>query len=426
MTAATIATDPPSACAVAPTSPRQRWVIVALLFCATTLCYADRQIIGLLKPAIAVELGWSETTYGDIVATFSVLYAFGYLLGGRLMDKVGVKRGLGLAMGGWSLSVAAHSLAGGVLGFKLARGALGLCEGGIYPAGIKAVRSWFPPHQRALATGLFNAGANVGALVTPIALPFVVVAFGWRAAFLIVGTLGSLWLAAWLRWFRDAPQAHAGPGPSWFSALRYRGTWAYVAGMMMTSPVWWFYLNWVPGFLHGRFGVNMMGAMLPLVTIYLMADAGGILGGWISSRFIRSGMAPLRARLAAMAVMALFALPVAFIAGVSSLWAGVWLIALGAGAHQGLSANLYTLVSDTLPGGSVSSVVGMGGFAAGVNGMFVAMAVGRVLDATHGNYAALFVAAACAYPLAVLAMALILRSQAARPSPDSSPDKAAA
>jgi len=418
---------------------RYRWVICGLLFASTTICYMDRQIFGLLKPTLDLELGWSETVYGDVIATFSLMYACGYLFGGRLMDRIGVRRGLSLAVAGWSISAALHGLMTTPLGFKFARGALGLTEGGNFPASIKAVREWFPVRERAFATGVFNAGSNIGAIVTPISLPFVVALVGWRAAFLIAGALGLVWVALWLR-FYDSPErqrrlsagelayikaSDAGaPQPArvpWLACFAYRGTWAYAIGMLITSPVWWFYLNWVPGYLHQRFGVDMMASIAPLVTIYLVADVGSVVGGWLSSRLIGGGMPALRARMIAMLCMAMCPVPVALVSGMSGMWPAVALIALAAAGHQGLSANLYTIVSDTLPAGAVSSVIGIGGFAAGVAGMFVAMAVGRILDATGGNYMVLFVGAAAAYPLAVLVMALILRrpsSLTSRPPTD--------
>lgn len=420
--------------AMPPPAGRYRWVVCALLFASTTICYIDRQIFGLLKPTLDAELGWSETDYGDIIATFSLLYALGYLFGGRLMDAIGVRRGLSLAVAGWSVSAALHGLMSSVIGFKLVRGALGLTEGGNFPAAIKAVREWFPPQERALATGLFNAGSNIGALVTPIALPFVVLLVGWRAAFLIAGALGLIWVVLWLR-FYETPErqrrlsaeelAHIRSGDDggapakvrWATLFTYRGTWAYALGMLLTSPVWWFYLNWVPGYLHARFGIDMMASIAPLVVIYLVADAGSIAGGWLSSRLIKRGMPVLRARVVAMLCMALCPIPVAFVSGVPGMWPAVLLIALAAAGHQGLSANLYTIVSDTMPANAVSSVIGIGGFAAGIAGMFVAMAVGRVLDATGGNYLILFVGAAAAYPLAVAVMTVILRGRHP-PAPD--------
>jgi len=429
----------PSQCSVATSKPaagpaigRYRWTVCALLFASTTICYVDRQIFGLLKPTLDAEFGWSETAYGDIVATFSLLYALGYLLGGRLMDAIGVRRGLSLAVTGWSVAAAAHGLASGVIGFKLARGALGLFEGGNYPASIKAIREWFPARERALATGLFNAGSNLGAIVTPVSLPFVVAALGWRAAFLIAGMLGLVWLVLWLRFYEvperqrrlstvelayigDGRAGDAGAAPAWLSLLRRRGTLAYVAGMLVTNPVWWFYLNWVPGFLHARFGVNMMTAVAPLVVIYLIADTGSILGGWLSSRLIARGWRAVPARLGAMAAMTGCTVPVVLVASAADLWSAVLLIALAAAGHQGFSANLYTIVSDTMPGRSISSVIGIGGFAAGICGMFVAMAVGRVLDATGGDYSILFIGAGVAYPVTVAVIWAILR----RPSPTS-------
>lgn len=404
---------------------RYRWTVVALLFASTTICYIDRQVFGLLKPTLDGELGWSETDYGDIIAVFSLMYALGYLLGGRLMDGIGVRRGLGLAVAGWSISAALHGLMSSVIGFKFARAALGLAEGGNFPASIKTVREWFPARERALATGVFNAGSNIGAIVTPITLPFVVAAFGWRPAFLIAGMLGLIWLVLWIRFYEqperqrrlsaeelayirdgEVPETDRVP---WLSLFRYRGTWAYALGMLMTSPVWWFYLNWVPGFLHDRFGVNMMASIAPLVTIYLIADIGSVVGGWISSRLVQRGMTAVTARIVAMACMATCTVPVVLVSSVSGMLDAVLLIALAAAGHQGLSANLYTIVSDTLPARAVSSVIGIGGFAAGICGMFVAMAVGRILDATGGNYMLLFLVAGAAYPIAVLIMALILR-----------------
>ncbi|WP_200863971.1 MFS transporter [Asticcacaulis sp. AC466] len=416
----------------ADTVGRYRWVVCGLLFLSTSLCYLDRQIFGLLKPLLVSDLAWTETNYGDVVAVFALMYAIGYLLAGRAIDRIGTRRGLSVAVAGWSLAAAAHGLAGSVLGFKLARGALGLMEGGNFPASIKTVREWFPVHERAFATGLFNAGSNVGAIITPLALPFVVAAFGWRTAFFMAGFLGVAWLIAWLI-FYEAPEKQRrlsvaerayilgdAPAPevrqSWVSLLRRRGTWAFVCGMLITGPVWWFYLNWVPGYLHSRFGVDMMQSIVPIVAIYLTADVGSIIGGWLSSRLVSSGLSPVKARLLAILIMAICTLPVGFISLMPGIWAAVGVIALAAAGHQGVSANLYTLVSDTMPAGSVSSVVGIGGFAAGIAGMFTALAIGRILDATHGNYLVLFIGAAAAYPLAGLIMGLILNDRSGRSS----------
>ncbi len=401
-----------------------RWTICALLFFSTTINYMDRQILGLLKPLLMQDLGWSETDFGDIVAVFSLAYAFGYVGMGRFMDKAGVKIGLPIAVAGWSLFAALHGLMSTVFGFKIARGGLGLMEGGNFPASVSTIREWFPAKERALATGIFNAGSNIGAVITPIILPIMVALVGWQLAFVITGALGLIWVIAWMI-FYDHPAKHPRlsaaerayitsdpyvpekPVP-WISLLGYRGTWAYLVGMLLSSPVWWFYLNWVPGYLNKQFGVNMMAAMAPLVTIYFFADFGSIGGGWLSSHLIKRGMRTLRARRIAIFTAAACVVPVAFVSQVSSLWAAVALISLAAAAHQGFAANLYTIVSDTVPSNAVSSVVGIGGFAAGIWGMFTALAIGRILDASGGNYMVLFIGASSIYPIAVIIMHLIL------------------
>lgn len=401
-----------------------RWTICGLLFFATTINYMDRQILGLLKPLLMQDLHWTETDFGDIVAAFSLMYAFGYAGMGRFMDKVGIKVGLPIAVAGWSVFAAMHGLMSTVMGFKIARGGLGLMEGGNFPASISAIREWFPAKERALATGIFNAGSNIGAVITPIILPLLVAAFGWQASFIVTGSLGFVWVVLWVVLYEHpekekrlaaAERAYITSDPQpveqkvpWLSLLTYRGTWAYMVGMLMTSPVWWFYLNWVPGYLNKQFGVNMMAAMAPLVTIYFFADFGSVGGGWISSHLIKNGMRTLLARRIAIFFVAACVVPVAFVSQTGSLWVAVALISLAAAAHQGFSANLYTLVSDTVPSNAVSSVVGIGGFAGGIWGMFTALAVGRVLDATGGNYMALFIGASIMYPLAVFIMHLIL------------------
>ncbi len=400
------------------THGRHRWIVCGLLFCATTISYMDRQILGLLKPSFMQDMRWTETDFGDIVAAFSLAYAFGYLFAGRLIDKVGVKLGLMSAVVFWSLAAAAHAVVGSVFGFKLARGALGLAEGANFPASVKGIRQWFAPDQRALAIGIFNSGSNVAAIVTPIALPFVVHFFGWRTAFIGAGVIGLVWAVAWGLLYKNPPKP-ADEAPEvkkvgWLQALRWPGTWAFVTGMLMTSPIWWFYLNWMPGYFSERFGTNLATTALPIVVIYLVADVGSILGGAISSAFIKRGIGVVRSRVLALGIMALCALPVFFAANVQSLWPAVAMIALGAAGHQGFAANLYAFASDTVPVEGLSSVIGIGGFFAGIVGMFTAMGTGRILDATHGNYFILFTIAALAYPLAALAIHLILRSHQAR------------
>ncbi len=401
---------------------RHRWIVCGLLFGATTLSYMDRQILGLLKPSFMHDLHWSETEFGDIVATFSLAYAFGYLLAGRLVDRIGVKLGLMSAVTIWSLASAAHAVVGSVTGFKLVRGALGLAEGANFPAAVKSVRQWFTPDQRALAIGIFNSGSNVAAIVTPVALPVVVHFLGWRAAFIGAGLLGLVWSVAWALLYKNpAFAAELSPAPAtppqrdgWLQALRWPGTWAFAIGMLLTSPVWWFYLNWMPGYVSGRFGTSLSGTALPIVVIYLVADVGSIAGGALSSFLVRRGGDVVRSRVLALALMALCALPVAFVSQVQSLWPAVAIIALAAAGHQGFAANLYACASDLVPFEGLSSVIGIGGFFAGIAGMFAAMGTGRILDATHGNYLVLFIIAALAYPVAALAAHFILRGQTAR------------
>ncbi|MFZ1965343.1 MAG: MFS transporter [Roseiarcus sp.] len=401
-----------------------RWTICALLFFATTINYMDRQVIGLLKPTLMGDLHWTETDFGDIVATFSLFYAFGYVGVGRLMDKVGVRLGLSCSVAAWSVFACLHAAMSSVLGFKFVRGGLGVAEGGNFPACIKSVAEWFPVKERALATGIFNAGSNVGAVAAPIIVPLLLLFASWRVAFLVTGAIGFVWVIAWLLIYRK-PEEHPKLSAAelayirsdpvtdqvripWLKLLGYRGTWANIAGTCLSAPVWWFYLNWVPGFLSKRFGINLMDAMLPLVVIYCMADIGSVGGGWLSSHLIKRGVKTLRARKIAFLVCGLCVLPVFLASDVDNVWWAVLLIAVAASAHQGYSANVYTIVSDTMPQSAVASVVGIGGFCAYIVSMFVSMGVGRLLDATNGNYRILFGVASSLYLIGLVIMHLIL------------------
>jgi len=417
-----------------------RWGVCALLFFATTLNYIDRQIIGILKPELAMQLGWSEVDYSNIVFAFQVAYAIGYAGAGRLIDRIGVRRGYALAVLFWSLAAMAHALtrfippeatvgnwvsatsqAAGhwlllipvtVLGFSAARFALGLAEGGNFPAAVKTVSLWFPKKERALATGLFNAGSNVGALAAPLLVPWLTIRFGWATAFLATGALGLAWLAAWWWFYRD-PDKHPAISPAelayirsdppdpavripWLSLLRYRQTWAFVVGMFLCAPIWWFYLYWIPDFLNKQYGLDLLHLGPPLVAIYLMADVGSIGGGWLSSWLLQRGWTVNAARKTAMLVCALCVVPVFAASSVSHLWVATFLVGLAASAHQGFAANLYTLVSDTAPRQAVSSIVGIGGMAGAIGGMFIAKLAGYILQWT-GQYHVLFAIAAGAY-----------------------------
>lgn len=394
-----------------------RWVICGLLFFATTINYIDRQVIGVLKPTLQEQLGWSEIDYGNIVFAFQLAYAVGFLATGRLMDRVGVRRGFSLAVIFWSIAAMGHGLVRSVMGFCIVRFGLGLAEGGNFPAAVKTVSDWFPKKERALATGIFNAGSNVGALLTPLIVPWITVLWGWPAAFYFTGGLGFLWLIAWLLIY-DRPERHPRVSPrelayiqsdppdpvekiSWLQLLRYRQTWAFTIGMFMTGPIWWFYLYWMPDFLHKTHHLDLIHLGPPLVVIYLMTDFGSILGGWFSSWLIKRGWSVTAGRQFAMLVCALLVVPVFLVSSVSNLWVTVLLIGLAASAHQGWAANLFTLVSDTMPRHSVASVVGIGGFAAAIGGMFIAQITGYVLETT-GSYAIPFLIAASAYPVALL------------------------
>jgi ACS family hexuronate transporter-like MFS transporter len=414
-----------------------RWGICALLFFATTLNYIDRQVIGILKPDLAKHFGWNEIDYSNIIFAFQIAYAFGYAGAGRLIDRLGVRLGYALAVLVWSLAAMAHALnwyipvgakfwitaiPATVLGFSAARFALGLAEGGNFPAAVKTVSEWFPMKERALAFGIFNAGSNVGALVAPLLVPWLTVKFGWPMAFIATGALGFAWLVCW-QMFYQSPEIHPRlssaelayirsdpPDPvvkiPWSSLLRHRQTWVFVIGMFLSSPIWWFYLYWIPDFLHKRHGLNLIQLGPPLVTIYLMTDVGSVAGGWFSSWLIKHGWTVNAARKTAMLVCAICVVPVFAASSVSNLWAATLLIGLAASAHQGFSANLFTLVSDTAPRKVVSSIVGIGGMAGAIGGMFIAKLAGYILEWT-GEYQILFIIAASVYLVNLLIIHMI-------------------
>jgi ACS family hexuronate transporter-like MFS transporter len=419
----------------------RRWVVCALLFFAATINYVDRQVIGLLKPTLQAQFGWSEIDYADIVLAFQLAYAVGLLGAGRLMDRLGVRTGFALAIVVWSVAAMAHaeaaafgglaavvlSIAGltytaSVAGFIAARFALGLGEAANFPAAIKVVAEWFPKRERALATGIFNSGTNVGALVTPLVVPWITITWGWYWAFVATGAIGFFWLAWWWISYRapehdprlsPAELAHIrsdAPEPNvrvpWRTLLRHREAWAFVVGKFMTDPAWWLYLFWIPDFLNRNHGLDLQSVGPPLVMIFLVADAGSIGGGWLSSALMKRGASVNVARKTAMLTCALAVLPIAVAAGVRDLWIAVAIVSLAAAAHQGWSANLFTLVSDTFPRQAVGSVVGLGGMAGAVGGMLIAKLTGYILDTT-GSYVPVFLIAASAYLLALGAIHLL-------------------
>ena len=406
---------------------RYRWRICALLFWATTVNYIDRMVLGVLAPSLGHALGWTQEDYGYIVAAFQGAYAIGLLFSGRLIDKLGTRIGYAISIVGWSVAAMSHALARTVLEFVAARFVLGLGESANFPAAVKTVAEWFPRRERAFATGLFNAGSNLGAIVAPLAVPVVAALWGLRSAFLFPGALDLAWLIVWLIVYHP-PQEHprvsarelayirsddAGKAAQasvrvrWRKLLRHRQTWAFVAGKFLTDPVWWFLLFWLPKYLHHRFGLDLMALGPPLVVVYVMADGGSVAGGWLAGWMMRRGWSPNAARKGAMLVCALAVTPVVLTPLVHHLWAAVGLIGLAAAAHQGWSANLFTTASDLYPSAAVGSVVGLGGFAGALSGAFVATAVGFLLQTT-GSYALLFTLAGGMYLTALAIIQLLV------------------
>jgi ACS family hexuronate transporter-like MFS transporter len=391
---------------------QRKWLVCAMLFFATTINYADRQVLGLLKPLLQEEFGWSEIDYGDIVFTFQLFYAIGLLGVGRLLDWIGVRRGYAGAVVGWSLAAMAHSLASTVGGFSIARAALGLSEAANFPAAVKAVSEWFRKSERALATGIFNAGANIGVLVTALGVPPLVAAFGWQGAFIATGSLGLIWLVFWLILYRNPPvtetQAETAADAAtaqtdrigWGKALRARETWAFAAGKFLTDPIWWFFLFWLPDYFGKTHGLDLKSFGPPLIAIYLISDFGSVAGGGLSSYLIKRGWTVNAGRKTAMLICALCVVPIAFVGSTDNLWLATLLIALAAAAHQAWSANLLTLPADTMPARAVASAVGFGGMAGAIGGMLMAKFVGYILETT-GNYAFLFALISASYLVAL-------------------------
>ena len=401
-----------------------RWTICALLFFATTINYIDRQVLGILAPTLQKEIGWSETQYGDIVSWFSLAYGFGFLGMGRFLDKVGVRRGFAFSIVAWSLAAMSHAFARTAGGFAIARAALGLGESGNFPAAIKTTAEWFPKRERALATGIFNAGSNVGAILTPLIVPWIALTWGWRAAFIATGALGFVWLIFWL-WLYREPDQHPKVTAAelslirsdekepphvpirWAQLLTHRQTWAFLIGKFMTDPIWWFYLYWLPKFLDANWGIKLAQVAAPLIVIYLVADVGSVGGGWVSSNLIKRGYSVNAGRKIAMLIAALLIVPTMFAPHANNLWVAVSIVSVAAAAHQWWSANLFTTASDMFPRAAVASVVGIGGFAGAMGGMLFQRATGRILEATNNNYSIIFMICGLAYVTALLIIHLL-------------------
>ena len=394
---------------------RYRWRICALLFFATTVNYLDRQVLGILAPVLEKSIGWNEQQYGYIVTAFQAAYGISILVSGRIIDLLGTRKGYSISVITWGLASMAHSLVRTPLGFGIARFALGIGEAGNFPAAIKAVAEWFPRKERALAVGIFNSGTNCGAVVAPLLIPVIAIRFGWRAAFLFTGMADLIWLMFWLRMYRN-PAVHPKVTPEELSyiqsdpettktpvgyatLLTEKQTWAYSLAKILSDPVWWFYLFWLPKFLASR-GLSLSGLGLPLAVIYVASSFGSVAGGWFSSFLLKRNWTVNGARKTALLLFACLPIPVLLVPHVANLWVAVALISLATCAHQGWSTNLFTTVSDMFPQRTVGSVVGIGGTVSAVGSMLTAALAGIVLQRT-GSYASLFVAAGLAYLVAL-------------------------
>ena len=412
---------------------RYRWAICALLFMVITINYVDRQVLGVLKPVIEDDLGWSEVDYGNIVSAFQFSYGIGLLVVGRILDRVGTRWGMAVAIAVWSVAAMFHAAARTVLAFMLARVTLGLAEAAAYPGAVKAVAEWFPRRERALGVGILNAGANVGVMMTPIVGLLIAGLYGWQAAFLITGAIGFLVLIAWLMLFRQ-PREHphvtpaelayieqdgedpAGKALGWSDAIRHRQTWYFICGKFFTDPVWYLFLFWLPDFFVKTQGLDLfpkadsgiLSTIGPaLIAVYLLADIGSIAGGWASSHFIKRGWSVNRARKTTLFLAALCAVPLLFVLSIDSPLLVVLLIGLGTAGHQAFSSNIFTMISDLYPRRAVATVAGMGGMAGAAGGILIAQATGWTLELT-GSYVPILIYAGLAYLIAFTAIQLLV------------------
>lgn len=433
-----------------------RWTICALLFFATTVNYLDRQVLSLLHPMLEKKFNWTNTDYANITATFQFVYALSMLFAGRFVDRLGTKWGYIIALIIWSIGAIMHAVAVplgegtasilswvglgaipvSVLGFIVARSVLAFGESANFPAAIKATAEYFPKKERSFATGIFNSGANVGAILAPLTVPWIAAVWGWESAFLIVGAVGFIWLGFWFVFYEkpekqkrvsaaelayinsdlldEAPVSVVPEGEKvpWFKLLGYKQTWAFAFGKFMTDGVWWFFLFWLPSYLKVQYGLEGTATMIPLTVLYSMTMIGSIGGGWFPVYFIKKGYSPYDGRMRAMFVIALFPLLVlaAQPLGHYSYWIPVVLIGIGASAHQAWSANIFTTVSDMFPKKSIASVIGIGGMAGGMGGVVMSKLGGALFDHykllghTQTGYTIMFAICAVAYLLAWLVM----------------------
>ena len=400
-----------------------RWIVCALLFAAVVLSYIDRLVLPVLKPDLQHRYGWTETGYADLAIWFQAAYGLSYLMFGRLVDRFGARIGYAVAVSLWTIGHVGHILFTSTRGMLIARLPLAIGEAGTFPAALAAANEWFPKRERALAIGIFNAGANAGAIITPLIVPAIAVRFGWRMTFVATGALSVVWLAAWLTFYRR-PAAHRRVGAAeldWIRAevpeptkrarigaiLRRRQTWAYALARFLIDPVWWTFLFWLPDFFNRQFGIKMMDFGPPLVAVYLLSDLGSIGGGWLSSTLIARGVRLGRARKLAMFAAACCAIPIAFAAASPSLWVAVLLIGLACAGHQAFSANAYAMPGDLFPPSAVGTVVGIGGLAGAAGGMLMAKFAGMILE-TVGSFRPIFIVASCAYLAALIVVHLMV------------------
>jgi MFS transporter, ACS family, hexuronate transporter len=381
-----------------PQITKYRWTVCGLIFFATTINYIDRNVISFLKSTFTETLGWTDGDYSNVEITFKIFYALGMLGAGRLIDKLGTKIGYGLYTFLWSVAGVCTSLVSTVGGFQIVRGFLGLTEAGNFPAAIKTVAEWFPKKERALATGIFNSGANIGAIATPLLVPIILINFGWQWAFILTGILGFIWLIFWFL-FYEIPQRHKKVSTqelayiesdkdekpetsevtklSWGKLLSYKQTWAYVIGKFLTDPIWWFYLFWLPDFFESVYHIKLQAASWPVATVYLISTLGSIGGGWLPLNLIKKGTPVFNARKKSMLIYAFCVLPIFFalVLGEINMWLAVLVIGIAAAAHQAWSANIFTTVSDMFPKSSTASVTGLGGMFGGFGGIALSLFV---------------------------------------------------
>jgi ACS family hexuronate transporter-like MFS transporter len=412
-----------------PPALRGRWTVCAMLFVATSINYMDRQVLSILKPVLekstlqlqpffhawpTVErsISLNEIQYGNIVWCFQIAYALGVIFAGRLVDRLGCRKGYPIVTAVWSLSAMGHALVNSVAGFGVARFFLGLGESGNFPAAIKATAEWFPPKERSLATGIFNSGASVGAILAPAVVPWVALHFGWRYAFLITGIFSAAWIVWWSIKYRTPRESMdwsrgvvvtppSGPLMPWWRLLRYRQTWGFALGKFLTDPVWWFYLFWLPGYFSSRFKLDLSHIGLPLVVVYVLSTVGSVCGGWLPRAYLKLGMTLKAARLAAMLTCACLVVPISLAGGLHSIWTAVALLSLATSAHQGWSANIFTTVSDMFPAEYVGTVVSFGQVGGAVGGAIFALVAGHILQFTH-SYVPLFLYSGSAYLIALI------------------------